>query len=72
MTEAHTTRRAQHMEKYVEIRPVVIQDWPDAQNVFLKVTNQQFCVTSSLVLPVQRRAHEAHRQGHGRTGAVNW
>ncbi len=33
------------MAKYVEIRPVVIQGQPDAHHVFLKVTNQSFCVS---------------------------
>lgn len=33
------------MLKYTEIAPVVDEDWPDAHNVFLKVTNQRFCVT---------------------------
>lgn len=40
-----TTRRAPHMEKYVEIAPVVMMDFPDAQHVFLKINNQRFCVT---------------------------
>ncbi len=39
------TRRNPEMEKYVEIRPVILQGWPDAQNVFLKVSNQEFRVT---------------------------
>ena len=42
----HITRRSPEMEKYVEIRPVVMEGSPDAHNVFLKVTNQRFCVTS--------------------------
>jgi len=41
----HVTRRNPEMEKYVEIRPVVMEGYPDACNVFLKVTNQSFCVT---------------------------
>lgn len=44
MTE-HTTRRAPQMEKYVEIRPTAMEGSPDAHNVFLKVTNQEFCVS---------------------------
>jgi hypothetical protein len=36
---------SREMEKYVEIRPVVMEGSPDAHNVFLKVTNQSFCVT---------------------------
>lgn len=40
-----TTRRAPHMERFVEVRPVVIEEWPDAHNVFLKVGVQQFCVS---------------------------
>ena len=40
-----TTRRAPHLERYVTIAPVVIEDWPDAHHVFLQVTNQRFCVT---------------------------
>lgn len=31
--------------KYTEILPVVMEGSPDAHNVFLKVTNQRFCVT---------------------------
>lgn len=42
---AWVTRRAPHMERYVTITPVVIEDWPDAHHVFLQVTNQRFCVT---------------------------
>jgi len=45
MTDEWTTRRAPHMERYVTIAPVVIEDWPDAHHVFLQVTNQRFCVT---------------------------
>ncbi len=33
------------MERYVEIKPVVMRGWPDAHNVFLKATNQSFCVS---------------------------
>lgn len=33
------------LEKYVEIRPVVLKGFPDAQHVFLKITDQEFCVT---------------------------
>lgn len=36
------TRRAPHMERYVEVRPVVVEDFPDAHLVFLKVGNQGF------------------------------
>ena len=45
MTETHTTRRAPQMEKFVEIRPVIMEGYPDAHHVFLKVGNQQFCVS---------------------------
>lgn len=41
----HITRRNQEMEKYVEIQPVVIEGFPDAHNVFLKATNQRFCIS---------------------------
>lgn len=41
----HITRRAPEMEKYVTIAPVVMDEFPDAHNVFLQVTNQRFCVT---------------------------
>lgn len=44
MTE-HTTRHSPEMERYVEIEPVVMEGYPDAHNVFLKVTNQQFRIT---------------------------
>lgn len=36
---------AKRLEKYVEIQPVVVEGFPDAHNVFLKVTNQRFSVT---------------------------
>lgn len=32
------------MEKYVEIRPAVMEGYPDAHSVVLKVTNQQFVI----------------------------
>lgn len=41
----HITRRNPEMEKYVEIRPVVMEGFPGAHNVYLKVTNQTFQVT---------------------------
>ena len=33
------------LAEYVQIRPVVMEDFPDAHNVFLVVGNQSFCVT---------------------------
>jgi hypothetical protein len=33
------------LRKYITIAPVVMEDLPDAHNVFLQVTNQRFCVT---------------------------
>lgn len=33
------------MEKYTEIKPCVVEGYPDAHTVWLKVTNQSFCVT---------------------------
>jgi len=33
------------MEKYTLILPVADEDFPDAHNVFLQVTNQRFCIT---------------------------
>jgi hypothetical protein len=33
------------VRQYVEARPVYVQGAPDAQNVFLKVGHQSFCVT---------------------------
>lgn len=39
------TRRHPEMEKYVEIRPVIMEDSPDAHNVFLRVKSQSFRVT---------------------------
>ena len=32
------------LRKFIELRPVVVEGEPDAHNVFLKVTNQQFCL----------------------------
>jgi len=45
MTEDFVTRRNPEMEKYVEIQPVVMDGYPDAHNVYLKVTNQRFQVS---------------------------
>lgn len=39
------TRRAPHMERFVEVAPVIMPDAPDAHNVFLKVENQRFQIT---------------------------
>lgn len=36
------TRRAPHMEKYTEISPIVVKDYPDAHVLRLKVGNQRF------------------------------
>ena len=36
------TRRAPHMERYTEITPVVVQDYPDAHVLWLKIGNQRF------------------------------
>lgn len=33
------------IEKCIEIKPTVVDDEPDAHNVFLQITNQRFCVT---------------------------
>lgn len=38
------TRRAPHMEKYVEVRPVVVEGEPDAHSVNLVVGNQGFMI----------------------------
>lgn len=40
----HVTRRNPEMERYIEIKPVIVQDFPDAHTVWLKVTNQSFCL----------------------------
>lgn len=39
-----TTRRAPHMERYTEITPVVVQDYPDAHVLWLKIGNQRFTI----------------------------
>lgn len=44
--ENWTTRRAPHMERYTNIRPVIVQDFPDAHLLFLKVDNQEFSIDS--------------------------
>lgn len=36
---------SERMRQYTDIAPVVVEDSPDAHNVFLQVTNQRFCVT---------------------------
>lgn len=38
------TRTIGDLEKYTEIRSVVVEGAPDAHAVFLKVTNQSFCI----------------------------
>lgn len=35
----------ERIKQYTDIQPVVIEDWPDAHHVFLKVTNQRFCIS---------------------------
>lgn len=40
----HVTRRNPEMERYTEIKPVVVEGFPDAHTVWLKATNQSFCV----------------------------
>lgn len=39
-----STRRNPEMEKYVEVRPSVMEDFPDAHSVILTVANQQFVI----------------------------
>lgn len=41
----HVTRRNPEMERYTEIKPVVVEGFPDAHMVWLKVTNQSFCLS---------------------------
>ena len=45
-TEEWTTRHAPHMERFTEVRPVLVQDAPDAHLLFLKIGNQQFTIGS--------------------------
>jgi hypothetical protein len=40
------TRRAPHMERYTEIRPVIVRDFPDAHSVWLRVGNQSFVLSA--------------------------
>ncbi len=40
----HVTRRNPEMERYTEIKPCVVDGVPDAHTVWLKVTNQSFCI----------------------------
>jgi hypothetical protein len=37
--------KASELKRYVDIRPVVMEGFPDAHHVFLQVTNQSFCVS---------------------------
>jgi hypothetical protein len=41
-----TTRRAPHMERWTRIQPIVVQDFPDAHILILKVGNQEFRIDS--------------------------
>lgn len=43
-----TTRRAPHMERFTELRPVLVKDYPDAHRLLLKVGNQQFEISSGV------------------------
>lgn len=36
---------AHALERFIELRPCVVDGSPDAHNVILHVTNQEFCVT---------------------------
>lgn len=42
MELVHTTRRNPEMEKYVEIKDVVVEGEPEAKTVWLKVGGQSF------------------------------
>lgn len=42
--EGWTTRRAPHMEKYAEIRDVVVEGAPEACRLSLKVDSQSFLI----------------------------
>jgi hypothetical protein len=41
-----TKLNASRMKRYTEIRPVVMEDFPDAHNVYLQVANQSFLVSA--------------------------
>lgn len=45
--EGWTTRRAAHMERWTDIRPVVVKDCPEAHRLILKVGNQEFWIDSA-------------------------
>ena len=45
MSGKDLTGMLEKVAKYTEIRPVVMEDFPDAHNVFLVVGGQSFCVT---------------------------
>lgn len=40
----NVTRRNPEMERYTEIMPCVVEGFPDAHTVWLKVPNQSFCI----------------------------
>lgn len=42
------TRRAPHMERFTDIRPVVVEGHPDAHLLLLKVGNQQFQLSNGV------------------------
>jgi hypothetical protein len=42
----HVTRRAPHMERYTEIKPIVVDGSPDAHTLWLKVGNQSFILSA--------------------------
>ncbi len=41
-----TTRRAPHMERWTRVQPIVVQDFPYAHILILKVGNQEFRIDS--------------------------
>ena len=42
--EARTTRRNPEMERFTEIKPIIVEGLPDARTVWLKVDHQSFCI----------------------------
>jgi hypothetical protein len=40
------TRRAPHMEQFTDVKPIVVDGYPDAHTVWLRVGNQHFTISA--------------------------
>ena len=45
-SQTELTRRAPHLERFTDIRPIVVEGFPDAHTLWLRVDNQSFMIDS--------------------------